>query len=415
MTTTPTTWLDSFQVNTSSTNFQGLPDITGLSNGNFLVVFQDDSGTVGTGNGRDIVGVIYDAEGNIVETAFQVNVGRNFDEEELPSVAATSDGGFVMAYEDRDANGQSIYMERFDSSGTRTDQVTVQNDPGTEFVSNPKVAVNQANDSVFVSYQFSDGNNDTVRGKLFDSDLNVAAGTPVNGTILRADDAPSDFPGVFGNNTAALSNGNFVTVFSEPDNGTTGLENVEFRITNGVTGANLANVQVSTSGGDEDFNPDVAALTGGGFVVVWREIETLANGNDTGDNILFARYNSAGVLQGTITTHVEGLNENQDPAVIGLEDGGFFIAHLDNTNNTIEGTRYNDVGVRVGASSFAIESNITHSFPDIELSLTTDGRILVTYDDPSGDIQAEILDPRETTINADAGDGQITARIDEDS
>lgn len=416
MTITPTTWLDSFQVNTSSTGFQGQQDIVALSNGNFLVVFTDDSGAVGTGAGRDIVGVIYDAEGTIVTTAFQVNTFGNADSEEVPAIAATNDGGFVMVYEDRDGGtpSQQLLMQRYDASGTSIDTAFAQIRPTTEFVSNPKIAVNQTDNSIFVSYQWSDGSNDQIRGKKFDSNLNVAAGTPADGYVLRTDDQPSNFPGVFNQNTTVLNNGNFVTVFSEPDTATGG-NNIEFRISNGTTGANSSNVNVSTSGGDEDIQPDVAALTGGGFVVAWREVETTTNGNDTGDNILFARYSSTGSLQGTITTVIDSGNEYSDAAVIGLEDGGFYIAVYDGSTDSIEGTRYDSLGNQVGLTVVNIQSGITN-FPDIELSLTTDGRILLTYDNPAGDIQAEIIDPRAaTTITVEASDQQTTARANLDT
>ncbi|MEM7058242.1 MAG: calcium-binding protein, partial [Pseudomonadota bacterium] len=417
MTTTPTTWLNNFQVNTSSTNFQGLQDIVGLSNGNFLVVFADDSGTVGTGSDRDIIGVIYNAQGDIVTTAFQVNTFGTADFEESPSIAATNDGGFVMAYEDRDTTSptQQILVQRYDATGASIDSGFVQFEPSTEFVSSPKIAVNQADNSMFITYQWSDGNDDSIRGKRLDANLNAAPGTPADGYVLRADGFTSDSPGVFSPNTAVLSNGNFVTVFAEPDNATTGGENIEFRISDGTTGANGLLLQVSTSGGDEEITPDVAALTGGGFVVVWREVETATNGDDTGDNIQFARYSSTGALQGSIVTVVDTTNEYWDPAVIGLEDGGFFIAAYDATSDTIEGTRFDSSGVQVGANMAAYVTSITN-FPDIELSLTTDGRILLTYDDPSGNVQVEILDPRDAgTITADPGDQQTTARATEDT
>lgn len=155
MTTTPTTWLNNFQVNTRSTNFQGLQDVVGLSNGNFLVVYADDSGTVGTGTNRDINGVIYNAEGEIVTTAFQVNTFGAADSEEMPAIAATNDGGFVMVYEDRDTTAptQQILVQRYDVTGTSIDSGFVQFEPSTEFVSNPKIAVNQADNSMFVTYQ----------------------------------------------------------------------------------------------------------------------------------------------------------------------------------------------------------------------------------------------------------------------
>src|SRR6056297_2182103 len=108
MTTTPTLWGANAQVNPSSTGFQGQHKIIGLSNGNHLVVFADDSGTVGTGAGRDIVGVIYGPTGAVVRAAFQVNSSWFADDEELPAIAADNNGGFYMAFEDRDSFGQSI-------------------------------------------------------------------------------------------------------------------------------------------------------------------------------------------------------------------------------------------------------------------------------------------------------------------
>ena len=404
-TTTPTTWLDSIQVNTSATGFQGHQQIVGLSNGNILVVFADDSGTVGSGSGRDIVGVIYDAEGTIVRTAFQVNTSFSVDAEESPSIAATNDGGFVMAYEDRDAGGQSIRLERFDAGGIQIDSATVQSDPGTPLVSRPRVTVDQFDNSVFVSYLWSDGNNDSLRGKALDANLNIAAGTPATGHVLRTDDRPGDGVGVFNQETAVLTNGNYVTVFQEPDTASADSYNIEFRISDGTTGANGTVDNVTSGTAPGEFTPDVAALTGGGFVVVWREDES------TNDNIKFARFNSAGTLQGTITTVVDTGNNYIQPRVIGLEDGGFFVLAYDATADALEGTRYSATGVQIGSNMFSIENGVTNT-PDPQLSLTTDGRILVTWDDPAGNIQMEILDPRDAeTITGDPGDGQITAGL----
>ncbi|MEM7745646.1 MAG: calcium-binding protein, partial [Pseudomonadota bacterium] len=418
MTTTPTTWLDSFQVSTSNISFQGWQDITGLSNGNFLVVFADDSQTVGTGDGIDIVGVIYNAQGDVVKTAFQVNTFSTAEWEWLPAVAATNDGGFVMAYEDRVppfVSAQNL-IERYDANGTSIDTGFVQSEPFNPPNSPLKIAVNQTDNSMFVTYQFWDSSGDSVRGKRLDANLNIAAGTPANGFLVRGNDEGVGTPGAGENNTAVLTNGDFVTVLSEPDSATSpfGL-NIEFRISDGTTGANGIRENVTSGGGDTEVEPDVAALSGGGFVVVWRENETTSNGDDEAENIQFARYNNAGALQGSITTVIDSNNSYRDPAVIGLEDGGFFIAAHDSTDERIEGTRFDASGVRIGSEMFAIESGV-RNFPDIELSLTTDGRILLTYDDPSGDIQAEILDPRDAgTITAGTGDQQTTARSDDDT
>src|SRR6056297_145819 len=227
MTTTPTLWGANAQVNPSSTGFQGNHRIIGLSNGNHLVVFADDSGTIGTGAGRDIVGVIYGPTGAVVHAAFQVNAAFAAGSNELPAIAADDNGGFYMAYEDRNANGQSIRIERFSENGVQlpTGGFNIQSDPGTPFVSAPSIAVS-ANGNVMVSYQWSDGADDSARAKLLDSNLNfIEEGPGNNGVVLREDDDPLDFTlGVFNPETAALTNGNFVTVYREPDNGESSIE-----------------------------------------------------------------------------------------------------------------------------------------------------------------------------------------------
>jgi len=402
MTTTPTTWLLSQQVNPSSINLQFEQKVVGLSNGNFLVVFSDDSGTVGAGAGRDIVGVIYDAEGAIVTTAFQVNTFGSADTEMDPSIVADGNGGFYMAYEDQNVNGTQLLIQRYDAAGTSIDNAFVALDPGTQTVFQPSLAIAPTTGNLMVTYQYSDGNNDPIRGILMDSGLNAIAGTTATGFTVRSDADTAGSPGVFENDTVGLNNGNFVTVYRENDTD----YGIEFVITNGTTGATISNQNVGVTGsnGVTDFAPKVAALDGGGFVLVWNEDE------GTNDNIVFARYNASGTLQGAVTTVIDTGNDYRQPAVIGLEDGGFYIAAYDATDDRIEGTRYDAAGVRVGGNMAAVVPGITN-FPEISLSLSSDGRILMTYDDPSGDIQTLILDPRETTINADAGDGQITARL----
>ena len=125
---TPTEWLNAFQVNTgaAATGGQGQPKIIGLSNGNILVAWvEGNDGAVAppdgsTAAGVDIIGKIYDAEGNLVRDAYRLNEDRNFDDESDFDVAATNDGGFILVYLDDDidsVNQTDIYWERFNANG----------------------------------------------------------------------------------------------------------------------------------------------------------------------------------------------------------------------------------------------------------------------------------------------------------
>src|SRR5215207_273661 len=99
MTTTPTTWLAPFTANAANTTgAQFNPYTIGLSNGNFLTVWTDD--TSGTSPGNDVFGQIFGPEGDPAGAAFQVNSSFFADGEFLGSIAPQIDGGFVFAYVD---------------------------------------------------------------------------------------------------------------------------------------------------------------------------------------------------------------------------------------------------------------------------------------------------------------------------
>lgn len=72
----PSLWLADFQVNTGSDASSGLqfdPLIIGLATGNFLVAWVDSNGAVSGSFPTDIIGKLYDTEGNVIRDSFQLN------------------------------------------------------------------------------------------------------------------------------------------------------------------------------------------------------------------------------------------------------------------------------------------------------------------------------------------------------
>src|SRR5687768_14682385 len=97
MTATPTIWKPSFTTNVGSTaGTQASPQSIGLANGNILVVWEDD--TNGPDAGIDVMGRIFDPEGEALGGPFQVNKTIYATDETGPKIVALPDGGFVMAY-----------------------------------------------------------------------------------------------------------------------------------------------------------------------------------------------------------------------------------------------------------------------------------------------------------------------------
>lgn len=166
---TPIEWLNETITTTGAAGDGGLfdPQIIGLSNGNFLVVWEE-AGTngIGTSAGADIIGKIFDAEGNVVRDSFRLNSTNTADDEEDFDVAATNDGGFVLVFLDDDLSDpaeEAVIWQRHDASGNATLVRTVITDTsGNSSVYDPQVTVNLLTNQSTVSYTNSAGpGNDT--------------------------------------------------------------------------------------------------------------------------------------------------------------------------------------------------------------------------------------------------------------
>ncbi|MBX3568036.1 MAG: calcium-binding protein [Rhizobiaceae bacterium] len=404
---TPTVWRGSTLVNPLTNGFQGQSKIIGLSNGNILVVYADDSATAPTA-GRDVSGVIYDATGAIVRAAFQLNTIHFADTEELPSVAATNDGGFVMAYLDTNASGSSVRTERYDADGDSIDAGAAYVDNSAAIVGNPSIAVNTADNSFFVTYEHKSGTNETIRGRKLDAALNTVG----EEKIVRADDDP-DTAGVgnFTSDTAVLANGAYVTVYERAAAGFfESVKNIDVTLST-TAGTTDDTIEVDGESIDDHvFAPKIAALPDGGFVVVWVKAETTEG--ESNDNILYRIYDADGKARTGVLTAVDSTSDHALPDVIGLKDNTFFIAWDDKTEGDIEGRLYNaTTGAAIGS---AINIQTTDDPRNLNLGATTDGRILVTYQTltPGDDVKFEIFDPRSGTITAEPGEGQVTARTE---
>ena len=193
--------------------------------------------------------------------------------------------------------------------------------------------------------------------------------------------------------TAGLSNNTFVTVYAEDDAGVT---SIEAKIVNSA-GTQVNLVGVAGSGTD----PHVAALTGGGFAVVWTDP---ANNGD----VRFSVFDNAGGLIANQILVAGGANLQNEPKVVRLLDGGFFVVWDDDTSGNLTGQRFGATGVAIGGNVIIDSSG---AITDPELGLTSDGRILVTYSNAAGEISEAILDPRDNVITGTGSSEVLTTQI----
>jgi Ca2+-binding RTX toxin-like protein len=378
---TPTEFLNESQANTgdAATGNQSKPQIIGLSNGNILVAWEDDSlGVIGGTGDTDIIGKIFSSTGAVVVDSFRLNSSRNIDNERDFSIAATNDGGFIIAYVDNDIsspNNSDLVFERKNASGGQIAFGTIFSETSaTITVVDPSIAVNLSDNSFLVTWTTNDSGNANVRGRHFSS-TNVGGPEFAAGQSGVDDDRDSD--------TVILTNGNFVTVYEEVDTGVTG---AEFKI-NTSAGGFVANSNISTG---SNADPVAASLANGNWVAVWNDADT-GNGD-----IVFQIFTAAGAaVTGTIPAASGAIFQNE-PIVVALPDGGFVIAWDNDTDSTLEARAFTAAGVADGST--VVISPVAVTRP--AASVTADGRVAFAWlTEPSFEIFWSIWDPRGGVIN----------------
>ncbi|MED5533466.1 MAG: hypothetical protein VX411_05080, partial [Pseudomonadota bacterium] len=344
-----------FLVNSYTSSTQDYPSVTGLVDGGFVVTWEDSSGHSG-GSSTDIRGQRFDQAGAAVGPEFMVNTetdGHQYN----PSVASLSDGGFVVTWRDNHGgnreggNQYDIRAQQYDKDGTPAGGEFLVNETMVSgYQYNPEVtglkdggfAIAWRNDSG------SDHKDDDVAGSAID----------VWARVFKADG--SEAVGEFRVNTDQFSGNQY-----EPE--ITGLDNGGFVVTwfdtsggshDDGTGAGsgydiwahaynadgteiTSEFRVNTDISGHQYNPSIATLSDGGFVVTWNDGE-----------IHGQRFDASGTTVGEpfqVNTWTSG--SQSDSTVTGLDNGGFVVSwtsqYQDGSNTGIFSQRFDANGTAI--------------------------------------------------------------------
>ena len=179
------------QVNTTTAENQEDPSVIGLVGGGYVVTWEslDQDG--------DEDGVFarrFDADGNAAGGEFQVNTTTDEDQDD-PSIAALSDGGFAIAWEslDQDGDEDGVFVRRFDSSGTAVGGEIQVNTTTSNDQREPSIA-GTSDGGFIVTWESrnQDGSGDGVFAQRFDSGgTAVGSEFQVNTTTSSDQDEPA--------------------------------------------------------------------------------------------------------------------------------------------------------------------------------------------------------------------------------
>ncbi|MBZ0114584.1 MAG: hypothetical protein K8J08_19130 [Thermoanaerobaculia bacterium] len=101
-----------FQVNTSIAGFQRAPNVVGLDDGTFVVVWHSDSSAGDDDSLTSIQGQLFDGSGTPIGGEFQVNDVILGDQYQA-RVAAQNDGGFIVVWTDSPPGDSDIAARQF--------------------------------------------------------------------------------------------------------------------------------------------------------------------------------------------------------------------------------------------------------------------------------------------------------------
>jgi VCBS repeat-containing protein len=315
------------QVNSFFEGEQTTPQVAPLADGGYVVVWastnQDNPGDGDTG----VFAQRFDANGAAVGAEFQVNfttAARQFE----PQAAGLADGGFVIVWSSDvgDASGRGVILNRYDSAGARIVTEEVVNTQTQSTQDEPSVAALSAGGFVVTwTSQTSGPAGDGFGVGVFAQSFNAAGGRVGGEVQVNVETASSQSD----SHVAGLSGGRFAVVFTSETSGTAGdgsLQGVFLRLfgANGLPEGGELLVNTFTHGGQN--TPRIAALDGGGFVVVWR-----SEGQDGSSGGVYARrYDDSGATLGDEIRVNDLTSGNQtEPDVIGLAGGGFAVSWTD--------------------------------------------------------------------------------------
>ena len=299
-----------FLVNTQVTGSQATPVVTSLSNGGFVISWQDQNSTSG-----DIKAQIYGANGAPVGGEFLIN-SVTANNQNTPAITGLPNGGFVVAWTNQGSSAADVKAQVYDASGAKVGSEFLVNSTNPSFDQERASIATLSNGDFVVTWNDFRTGDWQVRGQVFHPG---ATGAAKVGSEFIVDTAFYNNRMVAG--VTGLADGNFVISFED----TAGEIRAQVFTAGGVKVGSEFQINTQTSG-NQGFS-SITALKGGGFVVTWSDEGT---GDGSGPAIKAQVYDAAGAKIGGEYLVNTQIGSNQlYPNVAALANGGFVISWTD--------------------------------------------------------------------------------------
>ncbi|MCH1921094.1 hypothetical protein L9G15_16855, partial [Shewanella sp. A3A] len=384
-TTAPTgqVLLDSLVTLTGETNTGSAPQITSVgTDGAYVVTWEGAS----SANGNPIYVQRFNADGSVNGDVTVLNGVEGDFYDSTPQITALgTNGAYVVTWEGPSAdNSNQIYVQRFSADGSTAGDVVALNGVAGDFYdAAPQItAVGTEGAYVVTWYGGSSDNNEQIYVQRFDADGNAAGGVvALNGVAGKLYDATPQV-------TAVGTNGAFVVTWY----GQSADNNDQIYVQRFDADGNAASGVVALNGVAGklyDAVPQVTAVgTNGAFVVTW-----YGESADNNDQIYVQRFDAEGNAAGDVVAlnGVEGNLADYLPQITAVgTDGAYVVTWYGASNN---GNNYQiyvqrfDADGKVAGGVTALNGE-TGNFADYNPQITalgTDGAYVVTWFGGSAD------------------------------
>jgi len=303
------------QVNTHTAGNQVSPQITGLSDGGWVITWESENQD---GSGRGVYAQAYDANGDAQERETQVNT-HTADFQGGLQITALNDGGWVTTWWSLHQDGPrgGVYAQAYDTNGDAQGSETQVNTHTADFQGGPQIAALSDGGWVITWWSLDhDGSGWGAYAQAYD------ANGDTRGSETQVNTHTADFQG--GPQIAALNDGGWVITWLSPGQDGDGWG--AFAQAYDANGdARGSETQVNTHTADFQGGPQIAALSDGGWVITWWSLDQDGSGWGT-----YAQaYDANGDARGgetQVNTHTADFQRGSQ--ITALNDGGWVITWM---------------------------------------------------------------------------------------
>ncbi len=296
---------DEFLVNTTTLGSQSGPRITKLNDGGFVIVWTDNG----------VSGQRYDANGNKVDGEFRIDTVTT-DHPVVEDIEALKNGGFVVSWR---ANGD-VFSRIYDASGDAVgNRATVVNTIRTNTQRQSQIMA--LSDGGYIATWSSwneDGSAYDIYLQRFDAlGEKIGDETQVNTTTTSGRQEFSDI--------TLLTDGSFVVTWQSQvqDGSVTDIYMQHFAI----DGSPGEEIQVNTTSNGHQSNPNITALSDGGYIIVWQ-----SKTEGGGYNVLAKRFDADGKdISSEFLINQTTDGEQSLPVVEALSNGDILFTWTENS------------------------------------------------------------------------------------